>query len=442
MDEQKTLNISYNNLLFPNIFKTFRIAVQPSRLFTAFLTLAVIFAVGWLMDLHKTVVVSGRVTTKDLRISSLEGTLTWPTELHCYISYPERVQGYIKIYQDRAKDQKIGVFRTLSNFWMANLNEGAIYLMQLQFLKVSQAIANCFTACAWALQYHTIYAVIFFAISICILGIGGGAICRGAALHFSRDQRIGGISSIKFALRKWMPLILGPPAPLVILFLLGIILVSGAGLIANIPYGGEIFLAIVFAGVLFCGGIMAFGLIWGSAAANLIVGAVAYEKTEAFDAMCRAFNYVNSRPWRLGLYTILAAFYGGICYLFIRFFAFVMLLLSRWFLDLAIFVKSAKDNPLSKIDAIWIRPEYLNFSGAAGEISRPVMQTITAAVVNFEILVVGGLVMAFAMSFYFSASTIIYCLLRNKVDNIPLDEVFIENTQPVEIQQTSENPQT
>jgi hypothetical protein len=42
--------------------------------------------------------------------------------------------------------------------------------------------------------------------------------------------------------------------------------------------------------------------------------------------------------------------------------------------------------------------------------------------------------MAIAMSFYFSANSIIYCLLRKKADNIPLDEVFIEAEPPAEPQ--------
>jgi hypothetical protein len=45
------------------------------------------------------------------------------------------------------------------------------------------------------------------------------------------------------------------------------------------------------------------------------------------------------------------------------------------------------------------------------------------------------LVMAFVLSFYFSAGTIIYCLLRKKIDNIPLDSVFIETIQTPNTQQ-------
>jgi hypothetical protein len=216
--------------------------------------------------------------------------------------------------------------------------------------------------------------------------------------------------------------------------LLGFVIVSLLGLVANIPYAGELILAIFFVLVLICGGLMAYASIWGVGGICLMYSAIACEKTDTFDAMCRAYSYVNSRPWRLAIYTLLAGFYGGICYLFVRFFAFMMLVTSRWFLDFGVWVQSQKGAQIEKIDAIWPMPEYFNFLGAATDFSKPVTQTIASAVVNCEILVVSGLVMAFVLSFYFSAGTIIYCLLRKKIDNIPLDSVFIE---PV----STQNPQ-
>ena len=56
-------------------------------------------------------------------------------------------------------------------------------------------------------------------------------------------------------------------------------------------------------------------------------------------------------------------------------------------------------------------------------------------------LVVVGLVLAFAISFYFSAGTVIYCLLRNKVDNTALDNVFIETEQITQPDQTQGSQQ-
>jgi hypothetical protein len=44
--------------------------------------------------------------------------------------------------------------------------------------------------------------------------------------------------------------------------------------------------------------------------------------------------------------------------------------------------------------------------------------------VYLSLLAVVGLVVSFVISFYFSANTIIYAVLRNRVDNTPLDDIF------------------
>jgi len=435
--EEKTQNFEFKmpELLFPNIFKTFRIAMQPARLMTAFLALAFIFSTGWLMDLRKTVVVSGKLSTADLRSSTLNGSRTWPTELHCFVTYPDRMDNYLKVYKERTKPQRLGVFKVFSNFCVVNFNEGTLAFVQLNFNKTIQAITNCFLACVWVLEYHTIYGVIFLLVSFVALSLAGGAICKGAAVHFARDERLGLGVCISFAFRRWIPLVFASTAPLVLAALLGFVIVSLLGLMTNIPYAGEIILAIFFFLVLICGAMLAYAAIWGLGGFSLMYSAVAYEKTDTFDAMCRGYSYVSARPWRLAIYTILAGFYGGICYLFVRFFAFLMLVLSRWFLDFGLWVQSQKGSQIEKIDAIWPKPEYFNFFGIAADFSKPLTQKIACGVVQLEVLAVSGLVMAFVLSFYFSAGAIIYCLLRKKIDNIPLDSVFIETVSAQDTQQ-------
>jgi alcohol dehydrogenase class IV len=51
---------------------------------------------------------------------------------------------------------------------------------------------------------------------------------------------------------------------------------------------------------------------------NLMFGAIAYENSDAFDAVSRSLSYVYARPWRLAFYTLLATVYGSISYLFVR----------------------------------------------------------------------------------------------------------------------------
>jgi len=427
MTEQKDLNQCCGNFLFPHIFKLFRIAIQPGRILTAFLALFIIFITGWLMDFSKTVVVSGKLTQRQLRTSTLTGSVTWPTELHCFVNNPERTENFIKMYEDRG--EKRGVFKVWSNFCLANFNQAIVSLLQLKLDKVTVAISGCILSFIWLLKYHAVYGIVFLLISFAALSVSGGAICRGAALHFSKGEKIGISPCIKFALRKFLPLFFAPTAPLVLVAVLGLIIISIIGLATNIPWVGELILALFFVIILFAGLVMSFTVIEAVAGVNLMFGAIAYDNSDTFDAISRSFNYVYSRPWRLGFYTLLSAVYGAISYLFVRFFAFVLLIISRWFLQLGVLTHSSKAEQFDKLVAIWPKPEFFNLLGNGLDISRNPTESIAAFIVYLEILVIAGLVISFAISFYFSAGSVIYCLLRNKVDNIALEDVFIEAEQ-------------
>ncbi|MBA7640952.1 hypothetical protein ES703_48624 [subsurface metagenome] len=72
-------------------------------------------------------------------------------------------------------------------------------------------------------------------------------------------------------------------------------------------------------------------------------------------------------------------------------------------------------------------------------------QSIAAFLVYLVLLVVIGLLVAFVISFYFSANTIIYSLMRNRVDNTALEDIFSHfddvKTEPTTIESKSEELQ-
>lgn len=426
MAEQKNLTEFCGNLLFLNIFRTFRIAIQPARFLTAFFAMAVIFIAGWLMDFSKTVVVSGQLTPRESRSSALGGIGGGPTELHCFVDEPQRVSDFIR--NNKGKMAGAGVFRVWSGFCLGKFNRAAESLVLLNFSDFVACVTACIAACIWALQYHTIYSVIFLVIAMIVLSIAGGAICRGAALQFSRNEKLGITSSVKFALKKFISLFFAPLAPVILIAIFGIGIFL-LGLLANVPWAGEIIMALFIIIVLIAGGLITLTIIGLGCGVNLMFAVIAYENSDAFDAVSRSFSYVYARPWRLAFYTLLAAVYGAISYLFARFFAFVLLGTSRWFMSLGVWTAGGSGRQIDKLAAIWPKPEFFNLLGNGLEISKNATESIAAFVVYLSVLVVAGLVIAFAVSFYFSAGTIIYCLLRNKVDNTPLDSIFVEAEQ-------------
>jgi flagellar basal body-associated protein FliL len=67
----------------------------------------------------------------------------------------------------------------------------------------------------------------------------------------------------------------------------------------------------------------------------------------------------------------------------------------------------------------------LSYSNATGTWQ----ETTAALLVYLSALVIVGLVASFIISFYFSSNTVIYALMRNQVDETPLEEVYTETAE-------------
>jgi hypothetical protein len=165
--------------------------------------------------------------------------------------------------------------------------------------------------------------------------------------------------------------------------------------------------------------------------------AVAYDGSDGFDAISRAFSYLFSRPWRMIFYTALAAVYGGICYLFVRLFAFLLMESTRLSLKAGMWVQN--ESGANKLEAIWPEHHFMNLINTANIDPANTTQAISAFLIHLFLLVIVAFLTAFIISFYFSANTIIYSLLREKVDNTTLDDVYTEESSTESSPQPEEN---
>jgi len=414
----------FGNFLFPNVFKTFRIAIQPSRLLTAFAGVVVVFISGWLMDFTGTVVVSGDVTRGQLQASGMSGSLVYPSELHCYVQNPAKVGLYVDRYQ--ARNEGLGVFKVFGNYLAGRFNNAVEGFVTLRFDLVAKSVAESVSAFGWALRYHTWYSVIFFLIVLVSFSVVGGAICRGAALHFSRDEKPTIGECLRFSSDKFISLLFAPLAPVIFVLTVGMVFIFLPGLLTNIPWVGEILMSIMFIAFLFFAAGITITIIYTVAGGGLLFPIVAYEGSDTFDSTCKTYLCVYKTPWRLFFYTFLGLLYGAICYLFVRFFAFVLLTASRWFLELSVWVEGSKSEQMSKVGVIWPEPEFFNLFGSGVEIARNGTEAVAAGVVYLAVAVVAGLVGAFVVSFYFSMNTVIYSLLRKKIDDVDISKVYVD----------------
>jgi hypothetical protein len=270
-----------------------------------------------------------------------------------------------------------------------------------------------------------------------VLAITGGAICRIAALQFSKGQKPGLLEALRFSCTKFMNFFLAPLLPVLIIMFLGFVIYLLA-MLGALPWGlGELLIGIALPGFIICGFCIAYVTIGGVMGFNLMFPAVAYDGSDFLDSMGRSFHYIYRKPWHMGFYSSAAAVYGSICYTFVRIFTFLLLFGTHQFLvwGTGVFDPEAS----GKFQAIWPEPSFMDLIGLSTLESANLLQMIGASVIRLSLLIVMGILVSFIISFYFTANTIIYSLIRNKVDNTALEKVY---THPDDLQNESSNPKT
>ena len=415
MGSEKESSHVFHNTLFPKIFQTFRMAIQPSKLIIAFLAMVVICLTGWIMDFSRTV-----VTTP-----AIEGGIT---ELQIYMTNPDKLKSHIEYYRENG--ERRGVFSTLWNFAAEKFHGTLKSLFAFNLPGVAANITEYFKALRWAIRYHFLYCIILFAIMLAVISVAGGSLCRIAALQFARGEKPGLTEALRFSTKKFLSFFAAPlvPAGIIVFLSLFIFLL---GLIGIIPRAGELIIGVFMLLALIAGSLIAVVLIGTIAGFNLMFPAVAYDGSDCLDAISRSFSYVYSKPWWMGFYTAIAAVYGAVCYIFVRFFVFLWLWVTHQSLQLGARFASwffglfgIGGKVAHKLAAIWPEPSFMNLLGSSDLATANWSESLAAFLVYLVILVVIGLLVAFIISFYFSANTIIYSLMRKRVDNTALEDIF------------------
>jgi len=401
----------FDNFLFPKIFRAFRMAIQPSKLGIALLGVAVICLAGYIMDnISNSVVVE-------------PGTQGKETELKAYMDSPDKPDVAVKSHIDKYKDKgdQTGVFSTLWHFGSAKFHATLKELFELNFTSVATNIADYFKGVGWAVRYHYVYCLIFVVIKLAVMSIAGGAICRISALQFARGEKAGLTEALRFSIKRFTSFFAAPLIPVGMIIFVGLFIFV-PGLLGNIPRAGELIMSIFTLLALIAGALITVVLIGAIAGFNLMFPAVAYDGSDSFDVISRSFSYVFNRPWRMVFYSAVSAVYGAICYLFVRLFAFLLLLVTRSILSLGVWTENS--NGVNKLTAIWPEPRFMDLLGTSGPAATSGTESVAAFLVQLFLCLVVGLVVSVIITFYFSANTIIYSLMRNKVDNTALEDIY------------------
>ncbi|MHC4717498.1 MAG: hypothetical protein ACYS5V_11045 [Planctomycetota bacterium] len=282
----------------------------------------------------------------------------------------------------------------------------------------------------WMVSVYPWYSLLLGVVTLAIWSVLGGAICRIAALHAAREEKISLTAAVKFGLSKSMSFFSAPLLPIALIVVVGLLIAAG-GLVGAIPGFGEWFVAVLFLVALAMGAVIAFLAVGLGAGWPLMWPTIAVEGSDAFDAISRSFSYVFARPFRYGFYWLIAAVYGTICYLFVRLFAYIMLSATHcwagWAMGLA--ERPAYAEGAGKLDVMWARPTFWDFHGPSQWEAMSRSEAAASAVLSIWVYLVAAIVLAFLVTFFFSAATTIYCLLRQKVDATDLDDVYVEEAE-------------
>jgi hypothetical protein len=211
---------------------------------------------------------------------------------------------------------------------------------------------------AWFVHVHWLYFIIYFLFCLAVWAIAGGAICRLVALHATRDEKIPWKEAISFASKKFISFFSAPLMP--IIFILGccvpLLLI---GLVGAIPFLGELIVGIGFILVLLISFALAMLIIGGIGGLGMLYPTIAVEGSDTFDAFSRSYSYVYGRPWRMIFYTLVAAIYGTLCFVFVKLAASLIFhaasSITGKTMNLA---DAAYAAPLGKLQAIWFNPSF------------------------------------------------------------------------------------
>jgi hypothetical protein len=189
-------------------------------------------------------------------------------------------------------------------------------------------------------------------------------------------------------------------------------------------------------------------LLLGMVGYPLMYTTLSTEGSDTFDALSRSYNYVYESPWHYLFYSGLAILYGAVLTLFVLVVGSSSTYLAKW--GVSKFPTYGADRSpeylfINAPESLGWRQLLLQGSPAAiddeGDPIDPVANakyredyawwnTMGAGMTSFWVNLVFLMVIGFSYSYFWTASTQIYLLMRKRVDETDLDEVYVEEDAP------------
>jgi hypothetical protein len=329
-----------------------------------------------------------------------------------------------------------GINRTPHLSWMpdsaeAGINSFPFRGVELVYTAIVQPVREIFGLAPGLRRF-----LYFFGGTVWTLAVWsffGCAISRVAMMRLTRDEPIGLGTALRFAVEKSLSCMAGIALPLAAVFGLALPLAL-TGLVMS--FGPGAFLAGLFWVLVLCVSfVMAVILLGLTFAWPLVVGAIACEGQDSFDAMSRAFAYVFQRPIHYFAYALIGILFSGFCWLIAFNVAQGTIHLAWWAtswgatstskqtgLHSAGPVSQATSPSVLRLEDV--RPATgLPGNGESGDTAPA--DRVAMKLIRFWENAARTLAAAFLYGLFWSIASAAYLLLRKDLDNTEMDEIWL-----------------
>jgi hypothetical protein len=299
--------------------------------------------------------------------------------------------------------------------------------------------------------WNHVYFLLALVHTAFVWAIFGGALTRMASVQIARRDKISVLEALRFTWARIVSYFTAPLLPLVGVAVIVVFLIV-FGLIHWIPILGDVWSGLLWPVVIVAGLAMAVVLI-GLIGWPLMVSTISTEGSDNFDALSRSYSYIYQYPWHYAWYCLVGIVYGAALVFFVGFMGSFLVYLGKWGVEQTPGLEGASRDP-SYLFALAPRSfgwRALLMDGAEID-GRPVVADgaivedayhkyldsyrwynwVGAFLVGAWTQLVFLLVLGFGYSYFWTASTIIYLLMRRKVDDTEFDEVYLEEEEPEE----------
>ncbi len=324
-------------------------------------------------------------------------------------------EAYLDMLEEIDSVRPRGVFEATVEHATASFNGLVEGLVSLELGGFFAGIGDLFVRTPIGMwRQDRLFTLVYGLFFVIVIAVGGGALARMAATEIAHGERLRLQESLDFALSSWRRLIFSLLLPLLIAAALSAVLLVG-GFFLMLPWL-DVVGGLLYGVALLLGFGVVFLLVGYAAGVSLLVPAVACENCDAADAQQRAYAYVLGRPLHL-------LGYGFVSFVGLA----VGFVLASLFAVAVLNVTGALVDAATANEAVTVGYGFSLFDLSpreAAAIPMAMHSQWSATLVMLWQTVVVCLVAGYVFAYYFSASTVVYLLMRQASDGQQLSEIW------------------